>query len=295
MGVMATGRAEHVAGTPAPHLRGLVADYVGYRYAGFPPGVHAGLPSRHLTFIVALDRPIEVGDLRDPSVPREHFVALVGGLHTAPAAVHHDGSQHGVQVALTPQGARALFGMPAAEIVERTVPMEAALGRLTPELVDRLHAAGTWSRRFAVLDDVLTCALARSGPAMRAVAPEVTYAWRRLSASAGAVAIADLAVEVGWSRRHLAERFRREFGLPPKTLASVVRFEHARRLLTAGGADLPSRGRPSLGAVALAAGYADQAHMTRDWRRFAGASPTRWLAREQFPFVQDGDTGPGAD
>jgi AraC-like DNA-binding protein len=268
--------AQHVVGVPAPPLRAFVHRYTGYRYEGFDPGIHAGLPSRHLTFIVSLDAHIEVGDLRDRTAPHRRFGALVGGLHTAPAAIHHDGNQHGIQLEITPQGARALFGMPAAEIVARTVPMDTVLGRLTAQLVDRLHTTATWSRRFELIDRLLTAAIAESG----AAPPQVAFAWQRLTATGGAVEVGDLAVEVGWSRRHMSERFRREYGLPPKTMARVIRFERARRMLT-------EQRRPSLGAVALAAGYADQAHMNRDWREFAGASPTRWMADERLPFVQD--------
>src|SRR5690606_5690496 len=129
-------------------------------------------------------------------------------------------------------------------------------------------------QRFAVLDHVLV----RSLPDTVPVAPEVRFAWRRLTAAGGAIPIATLADEVGWTRRHMTERFRREFGLGPKTAARVVRFDRARRMFVAG--------RASLGEVAAAAGYADQAHMNRDWRQFAGASPTQWLAEERLPFVQ---------
>lgn len=276
--------AQHVVGVPAPPLRPFVHRYTGYRYEGFDPGIHAGLPSRHLTFIVSLDAPIDVGHMRDPTAPRRRFGALVGGLHTAPAAIHHDGNQHGIQLEITPQGARALFGMPAAEIVDRTVPMDTVLGRLTAQLIDRLHATATWSRRFELLDRLLAAAIAESGTAP----PQVAFAWQRLTATGGAVEVGDLAVEVGWSRRHMSERFRREYGLPPKTMARVIRFERARRMLT-------EERQPSLGAVAAAAGYADQAHMNRDWREFAAASPTRWMADERLPFVQDDALGHAAD
>ena len=276
--------AQHVVGRPAPPLRAFVHRYTGYRYEGFDAGIHAGLPSRHLTFIVSLGAPIDVGELSDPAAPRARFSALVGGLHTAPAAIHHDGNQHGIQLEITPAGARALFGMPAAEIAARTVAMDTVLGRLTPQLVDRLHTAPTWSRRFALLDDLLAGAIVV--PA--ATPPQVARAWDRLTATGGAVEVAELADEVGWSRRHMSERFRREFGLPPKTMARVIRFERARRMLT-------GVRRPALGAVAHAAGYADQAHMNRDWREFAGASPTRWMAGEQLPFVQDEGVDAAAD
>ncbi|HSK91540.1 MAG TPA: helix-turn-helix domain-containing protein [Euzebyales bacterium] len=269
--------AQHVIGVPAPALRPFVSRYTGYRYEGFDPGVHVGLPSRDLTFAVSLGDPIEVGELRGPDGARNRFPALASGLHAVPVAVHHDGNQHGLQLALTPLGCRALFGMPAAEMASLTVPLDSLLGALAVELVDRVRSAAVWSQRFAVLDRVLLRAFTEPV----APAPEITLAWERLTRTGGGVGVARLADEVGWSRRHLSERFRREYGLPPKTMARIVRFERARRMVTAtGGA--------SLGTIAATAGYADQAHMTREWHDFAGGSPLAWMSAERLPFVQDG-------
>lgn len=55
-----------------------------------------------------------------------------------------------MQLEITPLGARALFGMPPAEIAALTLPLDAVLGRLAAELVDRLHSASTWCRQVLV-------------------------------------------------------------------------------------------------------------------------------------------------
>ena len=274
--------AQVVVGTPTPALRSFVGRYTGYRYEGFEAGVHVGLPSRYLTCIVSLGEPVDVGAVNDPNAPRQQFEALIGGLHAEPAAVHHDGNQHGVQLEVTPLGARALLGTTAAQIAGVTLPLDALLGRIAGELVDRLRTAPTWSRRFAVLDHVLLQTLTQ----LDTPSPEVTFAWQRLAQTGGSIEVGSLAAEAGWSRRHLSERFRREYGLPPKTVARVMRFERSRRMLAA-----PSR--PSLGTVAATIGYADQAHMNRDWRELAGSSPGAWMAAERLPFFQD-ELGDGA-
>lgn len=94
-------------------------------------------------------------------------------------------------------------------------------------------------------------------------------------------AIAD---EVGVSARHLTTLFHREVGRSPETVATLMRFEHA----TASIAEsVRSRALLHLAAVALDTGYSDQAHLTRDFVRFAGAPPRRWLA-EEFRNIQDG-------
>ena len=74
-----------------------------------------------------------------------------------------------------------------------------------------------------------------------------------------------LAAELGWSRRHLAARFREDVGASPKFLARLLRFEHAAERIRAGA--------QPLGDVALACGYYDQAHLNREVREFTGAAP----------------------
>jgi transcriptional regulator GlxA family with amidase domain len=104
-----------------------------------------------------------------------------------------------------------------------------------------------------------------------APAPELVEAWRRLVATAGAVSVAELAREAGWSPRHFTARFTRAAGLPPKTFARVLRFQRAKALLA-------DAGGPSLCEIALDCGYYDQAHLNRDFREFSGRSPTELMA-----------------
>lgn len=259
-----------------PRLRPFVTRYIGYRYEGFAPGVHAGLPSRHLTFIVSLGAPLDIVALPDPAQRPDRMGALVGGLHAAPAMIRHDGNQYGVQLHLTPLGARALYGMPAGELASAVLPMDVVLGARTAELVERLAAGRTWADRFAVLDHALSAQLTAPGE----IRAEVGFAWQRLLDSRGAASVSALAADTGWSRRHLTEQFRIEFGLPPKALAKVLRFERAKAVLV-------RPGRPPLARVAAECGYADQAHLARDWRALAGSSPSAWLEAEVLPFVQD--------
>ena len=133
--------AESVVWRPPTMLQPYVESYVGYHYAGFAPGEHMGLPSRHLTFIVTFDAPLELTQLPDGSRRHESFDTLVGGLHTSPAVIRHDGNQHGIQLQVTPAGSRALFRMPAAELASTVVTLDQLWGRLGFELYDRLAVA----------------------------------------------------------------------------------------------------------------------------------------------------------
>jgi AraC-like DNA-binding protein len=277
------------AGAPGPVLRPWVDRYLGYRMAGSPPGIHTGMPSPRLTFIISLDAPVDIAAMPGAQAPGR-IQAFVGGLHNRPARIAHDGSQFGVSIDLTPLGARALFGVPAGELAGQVIALDELLGRPAGALPDRLGSLATWPARFAALDGALAAAVAARAGDRRPVvpAPEVAEAFRLLTVSGGLADIGGIAREVGWSRRHLSEQFGREVGLPPKQTARLVRFDRARRLLTAA---LPL-GRP-LAAVAADAGYADQAHFTREFRQLAGRTPTAWAA-EEFPSVQDTDGPHGA-
>lgn len=267
--------ATRICARPAPALRRYVGSYAGFDLRGFPAGVHCGPPGRVLTAVISLSGPLEVAAGVDDGSPVTRFTGVAGGLMRRSVAIHHDGRQEGVQVSLTPLGARAVYGMPAADLAHRLVPLEELLGALGVELADRLRAAPTWAARFCVLDELLLRAVGRNtgGDPMSRVRPEVAEAWRRLLAARGRVQIGKVAAELGWSRRYLTERFRGEVGLSPKTFARVLRFEHAHELATWHD-PLP------WADVATASGYADQAHLVRDWSEFTGRSPTAWRRGE---------------
>lgn len=255
-------------------LRPYVSDLTGYAYAADPPALHRGLPSRFLTLVVTLDDPL---GLAWPGGPVEKYDAVVGGLHSTAIHVGQTPSRAGVQLALTPTAARVLLGLPPGELASMVVGLDELLGRPAKELTERLREAPSWERRFDLLEESLLRRWAAASA--REVRPELGWAWQRLRDSGGALGVQALADEVGWSRRHLSDRFTAEFGLAPKVAARVLRFERALTQL---------RQQPTVRLADLAArhGYADQAHLTREWRAIAGCTPREWLA-EEFPNVQD--------
>jgi AraC-like DNA-binding protein len=237
---------------PGPRLRGLVrraarfterAEPLRWREVPLPGGV--------ILFSLGPDLLVD----------GRRIGSFAAGLYDRPVVTGHFGEQAGLQLDVTPLGARGLFGVPMDELFNRTVALEDVLPGAR-ELVERLAEAPD---PMAVLDERLAAGAAQ-------VPGEVRHAYARLVASHGRVRVEDLARETGWSRRHLAERFRHEIGMPPKAFARVLRFERAVELLRAGH---------PLADAAFSAGYADQPHMNRDFRALYGAPPG------ELPFVQD--------
>jgi AraC-like DNA-binding protein len=256
----ALARWELVPGAPAARLRGAVLAYTGYAERSAAPLARLEAATARIPVILSLGPSILVGGIRHTS--------FVAGLDPGPTVTRHAGEQLGIQLDLTPLGARRLLGVPMGELAGRVVPVEDLLGRQGSLVLERLREAPGWAERFALLDRVLGARLAAAAP----VAPELEQAWARLHAAGGVVAVEALAREVGWSRRHLAARFRQEIGLPPKVVARILRFERVADALRAGG-------ELRLAEAAYACGYADQAHLNRDFRAFSGLTPTAYAAR----------------
>jgi len=264
--------SEAVAARPRGPLRRYVREHHGYRQRGVEPAQHLGMPSPYLTVIFTLGEPLEIARHVDLQQSPGMYSAMIGGLHSSPALVVHDGAQSGIQLQMSPLAARPLAGLPAGELASIDVQAEEILGPLATQVYERIRAADDWSARFAVLDRLLGEALNVD----RSVPDEVARAWVLLLRSGGTVPIREVARDVGWSERHLSAQFAREIGLRPKTAARVIRFHRARRLVQRN----VGAGRPNIAGVAAGCGYFDQAHLIRDWQQFTGLSPTEWIAHE---------------
>jgi AraC-like DNA-binding protein len=251
-------------------LHGVVRRMTGWRERGAP--LRRLEPATTITPVILMLGPRIMID-GDP------VGSFAAGPYLRPVVTEHGGEQEGIQIDLEPLAARRLLGVPMSELTGRCVGLEELIGR---HLTEWVADADGWDDRFARVHAALARRL-RDAPDVR---PEIRWAVARLMRSGGALRIEDLARELGWSRRHLAAEFRDAVGIPPKALARLIRFECALGQL---------RGGAALADVAYGAGYADQAHLNRDFRAFTGLAPTEYLRRIEDPsmlgvvaFVQDG-------
>lgn len=161
---------------------------------------------------------------------------------------------------LEPGALPVLLGVAAGELAGDHLPLSELLGAT----VRRLHEELCELRRDPVAAlELLESFLLSRLTAAREVHPAVLCALRRLEATGDVGAVVR---ESGYSHRHFIALFREAVGLTPKQHCQVRRFRESVALLR-------SAPRPSLGAVAFEAGYADQAHFTREFRRHAGLTP----------------------
>jgi AraC-like DNA-binding protein len=249
-------RWPRLAAAPQPPLRPLLPR----GYAGFTDATTL----RHQVLPATTSVPLVVELMDSPYRPS----AFVMGARDSFTVLEGACACSYLEVLLAPLGAYRLLGIPMNELSGQLVDLAEVLGADGQRLGEQLRAAPTWRHRFALLDRFLLRRL-ETGPRP---APEVDRTWERLVATGGAVPIAQLADEVGWSHKHLIAKFRHQVGLRPKTAARLVRFE---RVLSR----LDERRRLDWGLVARDTGYADQAHLIRDFHQFTGTTPTAYVGR----------------
>lgn len=173
-----------------------------------------------------------------------------------------------VLVRFTATGAGCL-GVPVAELTGRSVPLDALLPRArVAEVTERLGEAEGDAARVAVVEDLLAGTRAVRDPLVTAA---LALLERGRDPDEGPL-VSRLATRLGTTERQLERRFAAVVGLSPRRYASLRRFERALALAS---------GPKRLTQVALDAGYYDQAHFNREFRRFAGTSPGAWLGRSR--------------
>jgi AraC-like DNA-binding protein len=161
-------------------------------------------------------------------------------------------------------GGFPFFPMPAGELHNLTVPLDAVWGARADAVCHALLETESPVSRFRILEQ----ALLASARGRFDRHPAVRYAVAELGRRSRPVArVAD---DIGLSQRRFIEVFRNEVGLTPKAFSRVCRFQHVLgRIEHIAEVDWTS--------VALDCGYFDQAHFIHDFREFTGVSPTTYL------------------
>jgi AraC-like DNA-binding protein len=258
---------EYVELEPGPALRGRARFWrlTGSTSIG-EPRFEPVLPDGCVELIVHLGDPFVI----EREGRRElQARALFAGPATAPVPLAPTGRIDVIGVRLEAGAAAALVDAPMAELTDRIPGLDEVARGLARGLGEELADLGRGER----WNDVLERRLARALTPPRArPAPALEHVIRRVRTSGGRAPVAALAREAGLSTRQLERHFHERVGLGPKTFARLVRFQRALGLLR--------RPAASLAAIAARCGYFDQAHLVRDFRQFAGASPSRIRAAE---------------
>lgn len=221
------------------------------------------LPTGAMHVAVRLSqRPVQIFD--GPAARKARVVAhaVVGGARTAPYVRDISGPVRSVGAQLRPGACEPLFGVPAGELAERHTALDDLWGPAAAALRARLGEAATLDQQLTLFESVLAARL----PRVHGLHPAVAHALDRFNSTSD---VAEVVRQTGYSHRHFVALFRDAVGLAPKRYCGIRRF---RRMLARLGGDPGT----ALSAAALAEGYCDQAHFTREFRRFTELTPAAW-------------------
>lgn len=163
---------------------------------------------------------------------------------------------------LWPWAVKVLFQQDPSAVQDRFI----ALKDLLPVDMHVDH----WRTMDAVAWFADAARLLRTLQGVDAQDPELENAVRSMVVDGATGSVDDRAVHCGLARRQFERRFKRCTGFSPALFQRVLRFQRTYRLLESGNAQ-------SLTEVALEAGYFDQSHFIRDFKRFGGMDPKQYF------------------
>jgi AraC-like DNA-binding protein len=218
----------------------------------------------HLVFRLS-DNPLRLFDNDRDSSGRLVGEAVVGGARDSFYIREVSKPLCSVGAQLRPGAAQALFGVPATELAGRHTRLEDLWGWRVASMRDRLAELRLLDERLDMFEAMLASRL----PRVRGIHPAVAQALEELVEQRGSfLSVHEVVKQSGYSHRTFISLFHRAVGLTPKLYCRVLRFQRALR-----GASL---GTTSWLDIALAAGYSDQSHFNREFREFAGVTPTEY-------------------
>jgi AraC-like DNA-binding protein len=267
---------EYIGRAPAPPLDRFIDDIYcltgvpRHRLMTVPP-----MPSAHL--FVNLGGPVRLWD-SDPSVPPAVFTdAWFMGVWTRRFLFEYPTRMRLLGVHFKPWGISPFVDVPATELRDRWVPVDAVWQRSSDRIRNQAGDSASTAEALRVLEEELLSRLA--GAPSRGL-ELVRHTGGRLATSHGAVPVGALTEAAGVSGNHLAAQFKSHVGVTPKRVARIYRF--ARLILSVDAL------RPvDWSEFAHTAGYFDQAHLSKEFKDFTGHTPSEYLAlRRRFPAEQ---------
>lgn len=185
-----------------------------------------------------------------------------------------------ISVGFHPGGMYRLLGIPMYELLDKAYDASLLLGRELKELIEQLHEVKDHDQMVTLIQDFLL----RKARCLKISLP-MDRALTHILQKGNLVNIDTLSQQACVSVRQLERQFKERIGMPPKQFTKLVRFSKAWNM----------RERNSCirwSEIAHTCGFADQMHMIRDFKAFAGVTPVLLQTDlEKSPLRLQGEIG----
>ena len=202
-------------------------------------------------------------ELTDAGAPKRQQRFIFAGQISRPLLLQPGAHAGMIGIRLQPAGARLLLGLPMHELTDARIDLAQIWTHESEQLIDAVACKDDIPGRLQVVEQFL---LKKIVGVRNKSDAAIMHGVGMLQSTDGHLSVDAVAISCGLSSRQLERRFLNEVGISARLLASIFRFRRVFDLLEQ---------EPSWRWVsaAIGAGYYDQAHMIRDFKRFAGQQP----------------------
>jgi AraC-like DNA-binding protein len=225
------------------------------------------LPDGTFELVINLqDIPRKLFDSSDPARYRAFKRGWISGAHTQYIVIDALPCSSMIGVHFKPGGAAPFLGLPADELGDQVLELDALWGAGIWDWRDQLMAACGPAAKLRLLEDLLVRKLASAPPSNEAVA----WAVSQLGREPQFQKMDEISRQLGISHKHFIEQFKRQVGMTPKKFSRIRRFQQVL-------SQIQSAGAVKWTDVAGDCGYFDQAHFINEFVAFSGINPSAYL------------------
>jgi AraC-like DNA-binding protein len=171
-------------------------------------------------------------------------------------------------VVFQPSGIHQLLGIPANEFLDSIISIEDVFGENGLILQEKLSEQNNNQTRIELLNHFFSNLISKKSESNQMI---VNSSLDFIISNKGHFSVAQLVKYTGYTERHLERKFKESIGLNPKKFGNVVRLHHFLKLLKDKPADT------NLTTICYDAGFSDQSHLIKDFRKHTGISPKEYL------------------
>ncbi|REJ76174.1 MAG: AraC family transcriptional regulator [Acidobacteria bacterium] len=191
------------------------------------------------------------------------------GLRTRPISIPAGSGSSKLVIVFKTGMAHPFFPIPMSELSNSVVDADRLWGNEFGFLRERILAAAEPSDKFSIVEEFLLRRL-NSDTELN---PCVDFAVKGIGADPSKTNLAKLSDKIGYSQKHLISMFKNNVGTTPKSYLRVIRFQ---RII----GEIETCDKPDWPALALDAGFYDQAHFINDFKTLSGFTPNQYLERK---------------
>jgi len=173
-----------------------------------------------------------------------------------------------VIVVFQPNGMNQLLQIPANEFQNSILNIDDIFAQNGLELQERLSEEANYLQKIELLNHFFKTLLDKKTISNQLL---INSSLDFILAHKGFFSLQQLVNHTGYTERHLERKFKECIGLNPKKFGSVVRLHYFLKLLK----DKPSDA--NLASIGYEAGFSDQSHLIKEFRKHTGITPTEYL------------------